>query len=74
MNWENVAVQLHFDDHTIMTIKRDSQQPDCACHSMFTEWLNGKGRKPVTWRRLVNVLYEADLSSVAQELDKMITD
>ena len=40
---------------------------------MFNRWLDGEGRKPRTWGTLVTVLYEADLSSVANELEKMIS-
>ena len=72
-NWEDVATRLHFPGYTIKAISRDGQhQSDQACRSMFTRWLDGEGRKPITWGTLIDALNEADLSSVAQELDKMI--
>ena len=40
---------------------------------MFTRWLEGEGRKPKTWRTLITAFHEADLSSVAHELDEMIS-
>ena len=71
--WEQVATRLHFPPNTIEVISRDCHhQCDPACRSMFTRWLGGEGRTPMTWGTLVGALYEADLSSVAQELDKMI--
>ena len=72
-NWEDVATRLHFPGYTIKAISRDCQhQSDQACRSMFTRWLDGEGRKPITWGTLIDALNETDLSSVAQELDKMI--
>ena len=72
--WERVATRLHFPPETIEVTTRDyCHQCDAACRSMFTRWLNGEGRKPITWGTLIIALNEADLSSVAQELDKMIS-
>ena len=71
--WERVAVRLHFPVDTIEVISRDSHhQCDPACRSMFYKWLDGEGRKPITWGTLVSVLYESELSSVAQELDGIV--
>ena len=70
--WEHVATQLYFEGHLINTVKRDSHfQADAACRDMFTKWLEGMGREPVTWGTLINALYEANLSSVAKELGKI---
>ena len=72
-DWERVATRLHFPGYTIKAISRDSHhQTDQACRSMFTRWLNGEGRQPVTWGTLITALYEAKLASVAQELDNMV--
>ena len=72
-DWERVATRLHFPGYTIKAVSRDSQhQSDQACRSMFTRWLNGEGRQPVTWGTLITALYEAKLASVAQELDNMV--
>ena len=71
--WERVATRLHFPVDAIEVISRDSHhQCDSACRTMFSRWLDGEGREPRTWGTLVTVLYEADLSSVANELEKMI--
>ena len=71
--WQQLAEQLHFPHYTIESINQSCfYQCDSACRSMFTQWLNGKGRKPTTWATLIKALYDADLSSVAQELSEMI--
>ncbi|MCG8622182.1 MAG: death domain-containing protein, partial [Proteobacteria bacterium] len=72
--WERVATRLYFPTDAIEVISRDSHhQCDSACHTMFSRWLDGEGREPKTWGTLVTVLNEADLSSVANELEKMIS-
>ena len=73
--WELVATQLHFEGHLINTIRRDAQhQADSACRDMFIKWLEGVGRKPTTWRTLIDTLHEAGLSGVAHELDMSINN
>ena len=72
--WERVATRLYFPADAIEVISRDFQQQcDSTCRTMFSRWLDGEGHEPRTWGTLVTVLYEADLSSVANELEKMIS-
>ena len=71
--WEEVAIRLHFSADRIEVLRRDSHhQCDPACRNMFTRWLDGEGREPRTWGTLIATLNEANLSTVAHELDKMI--
>ena len=71
--WKHAATQMYFEGHLINMIKRDSHhQVDSACRDMFIKWLDGVGRKPITWRTLIKALDEAGLSNVAQELDNII--
>ena len=67
--WEKVALRLHFSGHDISRIERDHNKSVRACQTMFTEWLEGKGRKPVTWDTLIKALGEAELSQVARDLE-----
>ena len=67
-------MRLHFESHDIEVINIDNRyQPFSACISMFSLWLEGYGRKPVTWRTLIIVLKEANLSILAEELEKMFS-
>ena len=71
--WESVADQLHFENHHIDTIKKQSHyEVDSACRKMFIKWLEGVGRKPITWRTLIDALDEAGLPRVAHELNNII--
>ena len=40
---------------------------------MFTRWLEGQGREPRTWRTLIVALEEADLLTIAQELQSIFS-
>ena len=70
VKWEIVATRLHFEAYDIVRLRRDSPyQSIQACRSVFTEWLEGKGRQPRTWATLIEVLKEAELSILAHELE-----
>ena len=70
--WKDVALRLYFEGHHIQIIDRDNHDQSCsACCAMFTRWLEGYGRKPKTWRTLIIALKEANLSTLARELEKM---
>ena len=67
--WESVATSLHFESHDISCIRKDyPQQSVDACRTVFSEWLQGNGRKPTTWNTVIKALEEADLSELASEL------
>ena len=73
--WKEVALRLHFEDHSIQTIEMDCHNGAVeACRTMFTRWLEGNKRKPITWKTLIRALKEAKLSTLAEELEKMFSD
>ena len=70
--WKDVALRLHFEGHCIDIIEINCHyQAVPACRTMFTRWLEGYGHKPKTWRTLIIALKEANLSTVAEKLEKM---
>ena len=40
---------------------------------ILTLWLQGQGKKPVTWSTLIDVLRDMDLSELAQAIQKALT-
>jgi hypothetical protein len=71
--WEFVADQLNIESHLIDSIKLESHsQVSSACRKMFIKWLEGIGRKPITWKTLIHALDEAGLPTVALELNNII--
>ena len=70
--WKAVALHLYFEDHCIEVIEMDCHDQSVpACRTMFTRWLEGNGRRPTTWRTLIRALKEANLSTLAEELENM---
>ena len=71
--WEDIAIRLHFEGHSISEIKQDAFfQTRQACQKMLIKWMQGVGRKPTTWKTLIAALKEAGLGEVADELHKVI--
>ena len=70
--WERVATRLYFDSHDIERIKKDNRECMDACRSVFSEWLEGNGRRPTIWQTLIEVLKEADFSEIASDLEDVL--
>ena len=43
--------------------------PERIVREVFKKWLSGTGKKPVTWKTLVDVLRDIQLNSLAYEID-----
>ena len=72
-NWKTVAIILHFKYHYIDWIERANHyQEVSACRAMFSEWLDGKGRRPTNWNTLIKALRETDLSEIASDLEYVL--
>ena len=41
---------------------------------ILKQWLNGKGRKPVTWQTLVKCLRDTDLNALAGEMESSLSE
>lgn len=70
--WEKVAVALHFEGYVAVIKQNNQQQVEPSCLSMFSEWLNGRGRRPASWLTLVDVLREVNLSHVADRITTIL--
>ena len=46
--------------------------PEEIVTAVYKKWINGTGRKPVTWQTLVDVLREIELSSLAAEIETVL--
>ena len=70
--WKGVALRLYFEGDCTEVIEINCHyQAVPACRTMFTRWLEGYGREPKTWRTLIIALKEANLSMLAEKLEKM---
>ena len=67
--WNKIALRLHFNHHDISRINRDNHEQSMeAMSAVFTEWLEGKGRKPTTWETLITALKESEHLIIASDL------
>ena len=39
------------------------------CIEILEEWIAGRGKHPVTWNTLIEVLHDAELSTLAREIE-----
>ena len=45
--------------------KEDAEEINCE---IFEQWIAGRGKQPVTWRTLVEVLYDVELTALASDI------
>lgn len=73
--WDGIARRLYFDGNMISQIWTESQNVQLrACQSLFTQWLDGKEglRTPITWSTVIEILKEANLVKLADDLKKVL--
>ena len=72
--WEEVALALHFEGHTIQNIRYDPhiQSIDTACRVMLQKWLDGEGRQPVAWETLMDALIDIGFVAVVEDLQEIL--
>ena len=72
----NFGIQLLVDDTGAQTsaIERSCflVAEDINC-KIFRKWLEGKGRQPVTWGTLVQLLDDIDLRTLAKQIKESFT-
>ena len=74
-DWKDFGIHLDFDEmgRTLDRIAREHQlrSIDC-CTTIMREWLEGKGRQPATWATLIDLLKDADINDLAQQLERIV--
>ena len=74
-DWKNFGIYFDFDEtgRTLNCIAKDYHYHsiDC-CTQMMTEWLEGSGRQPATWATLIDLLKDAEMNDLAQQLVTII--
>ena len=74
-DWKNFGIYFDFDEtgRTLNRIAKDYHYHsiDC-CTQMMTEWLEGSGRQPATWATLIDLLKDAEMNDLAQQLVTII--
>jgi len=66
---EEMAHALQLEDHDTHTFEGDPVQ---ACCKMMQQWLNGEGRKPVSWLTLKESLIDTGFLDLAETLQEIL--
>ena len=72
-NYKMLGTLLLNDDTGAITeaiIVAHHQQPAHITDSILSKWLQGGGRKPVTWATFIAVLNEIGLTELAKDIEK----
>lgn len=67
-DWLTIGHLIMTEATTKVISKTYHDSNDC-CTEMMTRWLGGKGRQPVTWATLINVLKETKFSVLGHDLE-----
>ena len=69
--YQNLAIWLLDDvnlDTTTMLEMQCNRNPENITTEIFKRWIRGDGINPISWDALVQVLHNADLHNLADEL------
>ena len=65
---------LEFDDINLKSIEQKyAGDPDKCCREIFYLWINGKGVKPCTWEKLIELIDEFDESNLAEGIKSALS-
>ena len=74
-HWRKFALRLDFDRDGTMIQIIEGNKPnnlEACCQEMMQMWLQGKGRQPVTWELLVEILHDCDLNVLAEQVEDAV--
>ena len=67
---------LLLEDETgdkVLAIEQDEKKTERMCREICRQWLEGKGKQPVTWSTLINVLDQIKLRELATDIQSYIS-
>ena len=71
LNYYKFGIQL-LDDHNgnrVRNIERDCRETEQITTQIIQEWATGKGKKPVSWKTLTDVLRDTELNVLASKIE-----
>jgi hypothetical protein len=76
--WQDIAVHLDFDPTglTLRQIQADEggKGVKSCCRAMFQYWLEGNGRKPVSWDTLLEILEDCNYGALAAQIKSTLQE
>lgn len=75
IEWKKVANLLRLPTEVVNNVHQDTVMLGCerSCREIFSRWLAGEGCQPITWRKLIEVMEDAERSILAQELAEFVS-
>ena len=73
--WKKFGIHFDFDEqgHILDTIaEKYPRDPIGCCTEMMKTWLEGRGRQPVTWATLTELLKDNEYNDLAQQLEDVV--
>ncbi len=74
-DWNKFGIYFDFDKtgQTLKCIAKEHPfNPIDCCTHMMREWLEGRGRQPATWATLIDLLKDAEMNDLAQQVEKIV--
>ena len=66
--WDDLAIFLGLEEEIGSIQSNFPGDVRWACRKTLQLWLEGQGRRPVTWRTLLDALEDADITPLADDL------
>ena len=69
--WKSIGDLLEFDDVGTRLLELEENNrgnPETCCRDMFQLWLMGDGKRPCSWRTLIEILQDSELDVLAREI------
>lgn len=74
-SWQKLAYSLHIAEARVGIIEKESpQDPEKGCEKALCYWMNAATHKPVVWGTLVQALRDADLNTLATDIEEVLKD
>ena len=74
-DWSRFGIHFDFDEtgQTLKCIAKEHPfNPIDCCTQMMREWLEGRGRQPATWATLIDLLKDAEMNDLAQQVEEIV--
>ena len=73
--WRRLAYSLHLPGAVVDSIELSSQfQAETACERALRHWMTTATRQPVVWGTLLQALRDADLNTLATDLEHVLRE
>ena len=75
-DWRCLAGYLAFDKDGAeirIIVATHPHNPKACCQEVFQKWLQGRGIRPCTWAKLIEVLDDCEQANLADEIKKAVS-